>query len=213
MCGGTVRDAIRSKSRTCYPDQHKTKVKKSTERKAQDSKTRPRTRAGEEDLHASSPSATRRYDLNCARSRGSSAHRCCQMSAVVRLTISRRRRRRRQSVACVRRSSCQPHNLLFSPQVTPRSRWELQSAGAGHPRPFSSTWSRRSPPAGPVRGRQRPAPEAVAADRPHQRPLRPLLNRLRPVPERRAGVQGPCGLSPGPGEVGVLKACFLPPVE
>ncbi len=36
MCGGTVRDDVRSKSRKCYPDQRKTKAKKSAERKAQE---------------------------------------------------------------------------------------------------------------------------------------------------------------------------------
>jgi hypothetical protein len=58
----------------------------------------------------------------------------------------------------------------------------------------------RSPSAGSVRGRQRPAPETVAADRPHQRPLRPLLNRLRPVSGRRAGLQGSRRLSSGAEE-------------
>jgi len=38
----------------------------------------------------------------------------------------------------------------------------------------------------------------------HQRPLRPLRDRLRSVSARRAGVQGPCRLSPGAGELGVL---------
>ena len=66
--------------------------------------------------------------------------------------------------------------------------------------------SRRPASAGSVRGRQSPAPETVAADRPHQRPLRPLRDRLRPVPARRAGVQGPCRLSPGAGELGVLES-------
>jgi hypothetical protein len=45
----------------------------------------------------------------------------------------------------------------------------------------------------------------IAADRPHQRPLRPLRDRLRPLSARRAGVQGPCGVSPGAGELGVLR--------
>jgi len=66
--------------------------------------------------------------------------------------------------------------------------------------------SRRPPPAGSVRGGQSPAPETVAADRPHQRPLRPLLHWLWIVSERRARVQRPCGLQPGAGEVGVLTA-------
>jgi len=52
----------------------------------------------------------------------------------------------------------------------------------------------------------RQAPEAVATGRPHQRPLRPLRDRLRPLSARRAGLQGPCRLSSGAGEVGVLAA-------
>ena len=71
--------------------------------------------------------------------------------------------------------------------------------------------ARRSASAGPVRGRQPAAPETVAAHRPHQRPLRPLLDRLRPVSARRARVQGPRRLSPGAGEVGVLMEPELGP--
>jgi hypothetical protein len=48
------------------------------------------------------------------------------------------------------------------------------------------------------------APETVADDRPHQRPLRTLRDRLRSVAARRNGVQGPCRVSPGAGELGVL---------
>ena len=42
------------------------------------------------------------------------------------------------------------------------------------------------------------------AGRPHQRPLRPLRDRLRPLCARRARVQGACGFSPGAGNLGVL---------
>ena len=68
--------------------------------------------------------------------------------------------------------------------------------------------SRQRAPAGFIRCRQPAAPETVADDRPHQRPLRPLRDRLRPVAARRAGVQGPCRVSPGAGELGVLT-CSL----
>jgi DNA polymerase-4 len=66
--------------------------------------------------------------------------------------------------------------------------------------------ARRPASARPVRHRHRPAPKAVAADRPHQRPLWPLRDRLRSVLTRCAGVQGPCRVSPGAGKVGVLMA-------
>jgi hypothetical protein len=52
------------------------------------------------------------------------------------------------------------------------------------------------------------APETFAANRPHQRPLPPLRDRLRPVSAGRAGVQGPCGVSPGTGELGVLMVAY-----
>jgi DNA polymerase IV len=56
--------------------------------------------------------------------------------------------------------------------------------------------------------RQKP----LAARRPHQRPLRPLRDRLRPVPARCADVQGPCRVSPRAGKLGVLTGRgSLPP--
>jgi hypothetical protein len=61
-----------------------------------------------------------------------------------------------------------------------------------------STGARQHVPPGPVRGRHAPASETVATDRPHQRPLRPMLHWIRPVSPRRTGVQGSRRLSPGP---------------
>jgi hypothetical protein len=57
-----------------------------------------------------------------------------------------------------------------------------------------------------------PHTETVAAGRPHQRPLRPLRDRLRPLAARGAGLQGPCRLSPGAGEVGALTTPNQRPV-
>src|SRR6516225_2418558 len=71
--------------------------------------------------------------------------------------------------------------------------------------------SRRPASAGSVRGRQSPAAETVAADRSHQRPLRPLLDWLRIVSTRRARVQGPRRVSPGAKEVGVLRSTPVSP--
>jgi DNA polymerase IV len=86
-------------------------------------------------------------------------------------------------------------------ELWPRApRYKPLSVGIVLPRPGA----RRPASAGPVRGRQSQAPETVATDRPHQRPLRPLRDRLRPVAARRQGVQGPCCFSPGAGELGVL---------
>ena len=70
--------------------------------------------------------------------------------------------------------------------------------------------SRQPASAGFIRGRQSQASETLAARRPHQRPLRPLHDRLRPVAAGGAGVQRPCRFSAGAGEVGVLSPALSP---
>src|SRR4029077_6159018 len=66
----------------------------------------------------------------------------------------------------------------------------------GNPRLAAGPLGVPPPPStGPVRGRQSPAPESVAADRPHQRPLRALHDLIWSIASRRAGVQGPCSFS------------------
>ena len=60
--------------------------------------------------------------------------------------------------------------------------------------------------AGFVRGRSSPASETLAARRPHQRPLRPLHDRLRPLAAGGARVQRPRRFPAGAGELGVLRS-------
>jgi hypothetical protein len=58
------------------------------------------------------------------------------------------------------------------------------------------------------RRRQPEAPETLAADRPHQRPLRPLRDRLWPVSGGRARLQGPRRLSSCARRAGSFEPFF-----
>jgi hypothetical protein len=82
----------------------------------------------------------------------------------------------------VRRSPRRAYDVDFFEQFAREARAALAARAAVQAaerrRRAARPGSRRAAPAGSLCGRQSPAPEAVAADRPHQRPLRPLLHRL-----------------------------------